>query len=638
MTQTSRPKQHVAPVALVAALALVMAGCQSTRTAGVGRSWGSWASRSKPAVTAPDGMAKTSRWQFPWRRHAIENQVAAVEMHAHQTQASLQEAGMHARQTVVAAKPSVRLLMPTTSNPRRADDFSADEEIEPAPLEMPSQEQVPSSASNQNNANPSQDDSVSARVNARMNDIFQTGAELPGESMPGEVNVAYADDGPAAAKDAVDVKVDEVAPEISPMESPEAASTSMMPITEAIEEGTAFSGNGLPVIVEPSVVGAGPDRRGLYDNLISRLGAVWYDNQINSEWGFFSTSETTHQWRQSNWFSHAAISGAAYDQHTGAGLSVGFSRLAKIVGKKVEKPWILGFSYDGYYDSGLFGTDNEVYLDQMRGLIGYAICPCWDMGVWAAGGLTSRNVVLPANFIAGPTARYRASIGDRVAGYTAWHFGQTGIFTITSVGYQDNQSGNFFVESDAFFPLTSAINAYVGGGYSDNLGGSSDLGFGLEFTWGRTAVARALSRHFRGKSLPKVGMLASDTMAHGTFRREIDPCCVRYRGGWANDTYRSAFRIESTARLLRRVDLERIPNPVVVPQGEIPGTGPQGEPVCPKPTNVNETLVPRRTDRPTRPSRLSELQKTEGTRNPVVCREPVTPTTVATTNVLRIAK
>jgi hypothetical protein len=598
-------------------------------------------------------VTKKSRWQFPWRRHAFENQVAAAEMHAQQSQASLQEAGMHAQQTVVAAKPAVRLLMPTSN--RRAADFDHEDVepptdgLDPVPLELPndahgptnlpdsqSSATLPGSVSKKNGAAEGGSDSVSARMSSRMSDIFQTGAELPGDSIPGEVNVAFADDAPSAAKDTMDVQVDDAAPEVAPVEGAAAETTSMMPITEAIEEGTAFSG-GLPVIVEPSVVGVGPDKRGLYDNLIGRLGAVWYDNALNSEWGFMGTGETTHQWGQSNWFSHMGVAGTVYDQHTGTGVSVGVSRLAKIVGKKVEKPWILGFAYDGYYDSGLFGTDNEVYLDQMRGLIGYAICPCWDMGVWAAGGLSSRDVVLPANFIAGPTARYRASIGDRVAGYTAWHLGQTGIFTITSVGYQDNQTGNFFCESDAYIPLTGAINFYVGGGYSDNLGGSSDLGMGLEFTWGRTAVARAIARHCRGKSLPKVGMLPSDTMARGTYCRQIDPCCVRYRGGWANDTYRSAFRVESPARLLRRVDLERIPDPVQ-PQGEIPGPGPQGEPICPKPTNPNETFVPRRTDRPTRPSRLSELQKTEGTRNPVECREPVTPTTVATTSALRLAK
>jgi hypothetical protein len=396
----------------------------------------------------------------------------------------------------------------------------------------------------------------------------------------------------------------------------------MMPITEAIEEGTAFSGK--QVIVEPLMAGVGPDKRGLYDNLIGRLGGVWYDNDINSEWGFMGTGETTHQWGNSNWFSHLGVAGTTYEGHSGTGASIGISRLAKIVGKKVEKPWILGFAYDGYYDTGLFGTDNEVYVDQLRGLIGYAICPRWEMGVWGAGGLSSRDISLPQNMTFGPTTRYRASIADRVAGYTAWNWGQTGIFNITSVGYQDNQTGNFFVESDMYIPLTGAVNFYVGGGYSDNLGGSSDLGMGLEFTWGRTCVARALARHFHGKSIPKVGMLPSDTMAKGTYCREIDPCCVRYRGGWANDTYRSVFRVESPARITRRIDLERIP-PTPGANGEIPGPGPEGEPICPAPANPQEVLVPRKTDRPTRPSRLSELQKVEGTRNPVECREPIMP-------------
>jgi hypothetical protein len=628
MAEQRSPAYSVGRLTLAATLVLAMAGCQSTRTAGVGRSWGSWASRTPANVVNGSGemvATKKSRWSIPWRRHSsIENQISAVEANAQQAHASLEQARAHAQATVVAAKPVVRLMMPTTSKRAESFDEESTDSIEPSPMTLPVDATSPDSVQSKAQAIPAQDDSVSARMNSRFNDIFQTGAELPGESVPGEVNVAYADDAPSVSKDSVDVKVDEVPPTEVPQELPMEASdatTSMMPITEAIEDGTAFSGK--QVIVEPLMAGVGPDKRGLYDNLIGRLGAVWYDNDINSEWGFMGTGETTHQWGNSNWFSHLGVAGTTYDSHTGTGVSVGISRLAKIVGKRVEKPWILGFAYDGYYDTGLFGTDNEVYVDQLRGLIGYAICPRWEMGVWAAGGLASRDIVLPQNLTFGPTTRYRASIADRVAGYTAWNWGQTGIFNITSVGYQDNQTGNFFVESDMYIPLTSAVNFYVGGGYSDNLGGSSDLGMGLEFTWGRTCVARALARHFHGKSIPKVGMLPSDTMAKGTYCREIDPCCVRYRGGWANDTYRSVFRVESTARIVRRIDLERIPTPGA--NGVIPDPDPQGEPICPAPANPQEALVPRKTDRPTRPSRLSELQKVEGTRNPVECREPIMP-------------
>jgi hypothetical protein len=465
------------------------------------------------------------------------------------------------------------------------------------------------------------EDTLAHELRGRMDRIFLASATLPGDSVPGELTTKFAQ---ATESSEASVAVEEQAPviedEMVPMDSIGEAIESGAPIVSTDEPMMAEGG--VPVVVEPLAAGVGPDQRGLWDNFIGRLGAAWYDNSINSEWGFFGTGEYTHQFRNSNWFMHSGVAGVSYPNHLGVAHSVGFSRLAKIVGKRVEKRLIMGFSYDGYYDDGLYGTDNDVYLGQIRGLLGWAICSRWDMGVWAAGGINKENILLPVNSSILPAGRYHASMGDRVAGYTSWHLGQTGIFNITSVGWQDNPTGNFFCESDLYIPLTGSTNFFIGGGYSDALEGSFDANMGLEITWGRTAVARCLARKCRGKTIPKVGMLASDTMPRGSFKREIDPCCVRYRGGWANDTYRSALRVQAPTQLVRQISLEAIPP--VLPLGEPvpPDPDDQGGEVCPV-TNTNplETKVDRIQGRPVRESRLSQLQKANGTG--VDCPDPI---------------
>ena len=395
---------------------------------------------------------------------------------------------------------------------------------------------------------------------------------------------------------------------MSPMVEDASTSSPVPPISEIMETPI----NQKVVVTEPLAAGVGPDQPGKWDNWIGRLGASYYKSQLTGpQWGFLSTAESTHQFHDSNWFAHGGVAGVAYDGHTPLGYSVGVSHLARLVGNKVDDPWVLALAYDGFYDNHFLGiTNNGVYLDQMRGMLGYAVCSRLDVGVWAAGGITRGTVNLPTTPFtsAGP---YSVYAGTRVAGYAAWNFFQTGIFNITSVGWQDNKTGNFFMQSDAYLPLTGAINAFVGGGYGNSYGGSSNFNCGLEFTWGRTCVARYLARTYYGKQLPKVGMMPSDTMACGTYCTEIDPCCVRYRGGWANDTYRSAFRVMSPSQFAGQINLKQLDpgvpaatsqgNPVVVPNPGTSGTGTTGGGTTYCPPNTTRIQ-----GRPVRQSNLSE--------------------------------
>jgi hypothetical protein len=452
---------------------------------------------------------------------------------------------------------------------------------------------------------------LAPRMQERMDNIFLASATLPGDSVPGEVNL---DPVSSIPTNSVDVEVEE---EAAPAVESEATTTTseMPPISDVMETSI----NDKQIIVEPLAAGVGPDAPGVWDNWISRLGAAYFNNDITgSQWGFLSTGESTQQIYNSRWFMHGGVAGIAYDGHTPVAYSVGLSHLARIVGNKVTNPWIAAIAYDGYYDNNFLGiTDEGAYVDQLRGMLGYAICPRVDVGVWAGGSLSKSKVAMPATSL-GPAGQYYVNSGARVAGYAAWNFFQTGMYNITSVGWQDNSTGNFFMQSDAYIPLTGAVNAFVGGGYGNNYGGSMNFNVGLEYTWGRTCVARYLARKCKGKELPKVGMMPSDSLACGTFCRQIDPCCVKYRGGWANDTYRSAFRVMTPAQFQGQFKLQGVPVPL--PQG-----GSQGEPVpnpggsggetpedCPPLTNPLETRPIRVTGRPTRSSNLSQYLNQTG--------------------------
>lgn len=453
------------------------------------------------------------------------------------------------------------------------------------------------------------DESDASLAGERLDELMLTsivGAEeLPGE-LAASVNDAEAPSLPDAAPPAA---AETPVPEESIVPLEEA------PEGVALESESMYLGDGVSgVLTEPLACGVGPDGRGLWDNFYSRVGATYYDNGIDSNWGALTTLESTWQLCQSNWFMHAGIAGEAINDEYPLAFSAGLSRLAKVVGCTVEKPWIFGVSYDGYWDSEFYRSQDAVYLDQLRGIIGYAIKPCWDMGVWGAGGLSSDLTTIPG-FGAAPN-QYRTSIGDRVAGYSAWHWCQTGIYNMLSIGWEDGP-GDFFVENDTFIPLTAACNFFVGGGYSNAYDGSTDLNLGLEFVIGRTCPVRWLAKK-EGKNPQTVGKLLSDTLPkHSACSVAIDPCCVRYRGGWANDAYRSAFRVIPPTRFRRAMQFDPAANflPVPPPPGnggggqQPPPPAPGGvvvDPLCPPNSNPLEVDSPRIDGRIQRSSRLSQ--------------------------------
>lgn len=425
--------------------------------------------------------------------------------------------------------------------------------------------------------------------------------ELPGE-LAVSVSVGQAPSLPEAAPPAgAETSVPE---EVLPMEE--------APVDVYLESESMYMGDGISgVLTEPLACGVGPDGRGLWDNFYSRVGATYYDNGIDSNWGALTTLESTWQLCNSNWFMHAGIAGEAINDEYPMAFSAGLSRLAKIVGTTVEKPWIFAVSYDGYWDSEFFRSHDAVYLDQLRGMVGYAIMPCWDMGVWGAGGLSSDLTTIP-NFGAAPN-RYRTTIGDRVAGYSAWHWCQTGIYNMLSIGWEDGP-GDFFIENDTFIPLTAACNFFVGGGYSNAYDGSTDLNLGLEFVIGRTCPVRCIAKK-HGKNPQTVGKLYSDTLPkHSAGAVAIDPCCVRYRGGWANDAYRSAFRVIPPTRFRRAMQFDPAPGIQAPPPPPGNGNGPPPPipggggvvPDCPPNANPLEVDSPRIGGRIQRSSRLSQ--------------------------------
>ena len=624
MGQAKQPFDTLWKCSVTGTLLLALTGCQSLRTAG-------WNHKRAPVNTDGTAVEVAStptrrhislkpRWGLPWRSKSepvattptsetVVTHKPSSAVHPDLSDAQMNSSVRPEVATTAKKRPRFRLRSPiefihddqaSTTKPAPAVPSLS---IVPQQQEVPLLEQAPATTE----ATAPTGDAVEAeslsRMQERMNNIFLVSATLPGDSVPGEVNL---DPITSIPSNSVDVQVEE---EAAPIVESETTTSAMPPISEVMETSIDQK----PIIMEPLAAGVGPDARGFFDNSISRLGASYYNSDLTGpQWGFLSTGETTHQIHNSSWFMHGGVAGVAYDGHTPIGYSIGISHLARLVGNKVDNPWVLALAYDGYYDNHFMGITNDgAYVDQMRGMLGYAICPRWDVGVWAGGGLSQATVALPVNPF-GPAGNYNINSGTRVAGYTAWNFFQTGIFNITSVGWQNNQTGNFFMQSDAYIPLTGAVNAFVGGGYGNNFGGSTNLNFGLEFTWGRTCVARYIARHCKGRELPKVGMMASDTMPRGSFCRVIDPCCVRYRGGWANDTYRSAFRVNTPAQFASQIDMKRIPNPV--PPGGIqggpvivpdPGTS-GGTTDCPPLTNPLETRPIRVEGRPTRTSNLSQ--------------------------------
>lgn len=364
--------------------------------------------------------------------------------------------------------------------------------------------------------------------------------------------------------------------------------------------GSGGYDGGEVIVLQP--YGVGRDQAGLADNISARVGATYYSVDNTATPGGVAILEGSKQLGDSAFFVHAGAGTEYLDGEWPVSASIGLSRLATIIDGEVVKPLIFDASYDLYWDSEFFGTDDTVFIDQVRVLGGYALSARLDAGVWAAIGLQSDSGWRP---VPGGRMQVRTDFADRIAGYVAAHVGSLGSQVILSAGWEDNP-GNYFMEGNTFVPLTQNVNFWGGGGYSDS--GSYDVVAGLELMLGRKGRASA----------------GYDACG--------DVCSApTYRGGWANGTYRGAQRVVTPSRARRMLadpSWAFIPDPTT---GPVDSTGGQLDPpvvntpldppvidppvidppvINPPDQNTNdpvEDCLPRVTDRPTRESNLSRF-------------------------------
>lgn len=357
------------------------------------------------------------------------------------------------------------------------------------------------------------------------------------------------------------------------------------------------------------VYGVNEDRPGIADNISTRIGATYYQVDDDSAAGVVGILEGSEQFWSSPFFLHGGVAGEYIKEEWPVAFSIGISRLATIEGGRVTRPWIFSVAYDGYFDSTFFQTNDDVYLDQVRGLVGYAIKPWIDIGVWGAKGMRSDFGIRNQN---GALFNVTGRFADRVAGYAAFDTRWNALF-ICSAGWEDGP-GTAFTETDVWIPLTRACNLFGGVGYSNS--GALDAICGLEFKfgqgrhhWWKHKSGHDGDAYARASSCDPCGV-ACDPCA-------CDPCAKRYRGGWANHPYRGALRVVTPSRMRRMLD---DPNPRiiggVIPPGAVvapPGgntTPPGGVNVDPQKPNCgcgNDKDYPsRRQYLPERDSRLAQ--------------------------------
>ena len=295
-----------------------------------------------------------------------------------------------------------------------------------------------------------------------------------------------------------------------------------------------------PVWTDPFTgPGVSADQPGLADNISARGGLSYFTNDNSTSIGMTGILETTHQLGDLPWFAFAGSGVSYFDGEWPWVFTLGLSKLAVIEGDEVVNPWIVAVSYDGYADSRFFGTEDIVYIDQIRMMMGLALNPHLDVGVWSAIGLRSDEGQIP---VAGGRFVVPARFADRVAAYASIDTGFHDAHLIYSAGWQEGQGVDFFTEADLWVPFTESTNAYVQVGYDGT--GSWDATVGLEFKL--PAKHRRVARRDR----QCCAAACCDPCAEAC----CDACCRptrRYRGGWANDTYRGALRLPDPARFRR---------------------------------------------------------------------------------------
>lgn len=410
------------------------------------------------------------------------------------------------------------------------------------------------------------------------------------------------------------------------------------PPAEVVMESTPTVGSSRRAASLMRPYGVNADQPGIADNISARVGMTYFDVGKENAVGGSLMLESSVQLGQSDRFFHAGVGTEFVDSEWPISTTIGFSKLATIEGDCVTKPGIFSVAYDSYFDSSYFGTKDNIYIDQIRFLAGWAISPRTDIGMWAAIGLggDGGTITTPAGVGFIP-----ARFGDRVAGYVSSNIGNRGSLLIASAGWEEGP-GRVFGEADLFVPITDSVNLFGGFGYSDAK--SFDAIVGVEITPSNWHVKH---RRFRGET----GVVddpcadACGTAVCSTVGCDA-ACGPTYRGGWANGNYRGALRLISPSRLRRMIEdpnlhlagaapgVPGVPKVILAPDvptpelpakpdQPVPGVGgnepPQKPPVketppvvCPPPAVTSDVCVPRILTRPKRTSTLSQLIATGG--------------------------
>lgn len=382
------------------------------------------------------------------------------------------------------------------------------------------------------------------------------------------------------------------------------------------------SGTSEPPVRIAGVYGVGADEPGIADNISVRIGGTYFQVEDASAVGGVGILEGSLQIGSHAWFIHSGGAVEFLNEEYPSSFMFGISRLATIEGNRVTKPWIFSAAYDGYFDSSYFGTNDDVYLDQVRGLIGYAIKPWMDIGVWGAKGLRSDFGTRVQD---GVLYRLPGRMGDRVAAYTAFEIPRTACKFILSAGWEDGP-GSAFTQTDVWVPICSYVNLFGGVGLSNS--SAADAIVGLEFKFSRGQRSWWSGKHWRARTARAIGLNNYDPCCDpccdpcAVACCDIvccDPCCTppRYRGGWANDNYRGALRVQNPSLMRRQIEDTVAQRIGVIPAG-IGGVGgndldPGGvdlDPVDPLP---EDECPPRIEFRPKRESRLSQWLQEHGT-------------------------
>jgi hypothetical protein len=364
--------------------------------------------------------------------------------------------------------------------------------------------------------------------------------------------------------------------------------------------------------------GVGADQPGLIDNISVRGGASMWGIDGDTQVGAIGILESSMQIGSSDYF----VQGGVAAQNLGGDWpvtgTIGASKLARIEGDEVVRPLVLSFAYDSYYDDGFLDKNDNQYLDQYRALLGWALSPRLDVGVWGAmsGGWRTDQTVEEVD---GRIIRHVTKTGfaDRAAGYASFNLPKSGASVITSVGWQEY--AGVFTEADAWLPINRWLSLWGGLGYSGN--NAYDAAAGIEVIPAGWVAAK------------RYAVVTADCCD------PCDPCCdpcavccstacscgPRYRGGWSNGVYRGALRVMTPARAQRTIDSVERTYYGPLPQNVDPvqpqpggGTNNPPPPTCPDGNcHGPDDCQPRITGRPTRPGNLSQWMQDNNYDSPI---------------------